>query len=390
MIPSVDAYLVDALGFRRDVRRLPITELGCVGGASALARAHDFLRGFPDARVLVIAVELPSLSLQRDDTTPANLVASALFGDGAAAAVLSGDGDRPGVRVLDTLSHIFPNSTGKLGFDLHEDGFHSVISKDIPALLKSEIVALVDRLAARAGLTQTAVSRIWRAFALAPHRAETFKLSKDPQFIEKVRDVVGLYLNPPDRALLLAVDEKTQIPAREPTAPVVPMQPGQLERHTHDYVRHGTTDLFAALDVRAGTVIGETHRRHRSTEFRHFLDTIDRNTPAALDVHLILDNSAIHKTPLVQRWLVKRPRFHVHFTPTSASWLNLVECWFSILQRRELARGVHRSTYALEQALRHYIASTNEHPKPFVWTKTADEILASVARFCQRTSPSHH
>jgi len=245
-------------------------------------------------------------------------------------------------------------------------------------------------MAKRAGMSQTAVSRIWRAFALAPQRVELFKLSKDPQFIEKVRDIVGLYLDPPERALLLAVDEKTQIPAREPTAPIVPMRPGQVERHTHDYIRHGTTDLFAALDVRAGTVIGETHRRHRSTEFRHFLDTIDRNTPAELDVHLILDNAGIHKTPLIQRWLVKRPRFHVHFTPTSASWLNLVECWFSILQRRALAHGVHRSTYALEQALRRYIATTNEHPKPFVWAKTADEILASVARFCQRTSASHH
>jgi len=245
-------------------------------------------------------------------------------------------------------------------------------------------------MAARVGLSQTAVRRIWRAFALRPHRAEAFKLSTDPQFVEQVRDIVGLYLNPPDRALLLAVDEKPQIPAREPTAPVVPMQPGQLERHTHDYVRHGTTDLFAALDVRAGTVIGETHRRHRSTEFRHVLDTIDRQTPAALDVHLILDNSSIHKAALIHRWLVKRPRFHMHFTPTSASWLNLVECWFSILQRRELTRGVHRSTYALEQTLRRYIAETNTHPKPFIWTKTAEQILESVASFCHRTSHSHH
>ena len=245
-------------------------------------------------------------------------------------------------------------------------------------------------MAARVGLSQTAISRIWRAFALQPHRAEAFKLSKDPQFIEKVRDIVGLYLDPPDRALVLAVDEKTQILAREPTAPVVPMQPGQLERHTHDYVRHGTTDLFAALDVRAGTVIGETHRRHRSMEFRHFLDTIDQHTPAALAVHLILDNSSIHKTPLIQRWLAKRPRYHVHFTPTSASWLNLVECWFSVLQRRELTRGAHRSTYALEQTLRHYIAATNTHPKPFVWTKTADQILESVSRYCQRTFHSDH
>jgi transposase len=245
-------------------------------------------------------------------------------------------------------------------------------------------------MAGAAGMSQTAVSRVWRAFALQPHRTEAFKLSRDPQFVEKVRDVVGLYLAPPDRALVLCVDEKTQIQAREPTAPVLPMRPGQLERHTHDYVRHGTRDLFAALDVRAGTVIGETHRRHRAVEFRKFLDTIDERAPAALAVHLVLDNAVIHKTPLIRRWLAKRPRYHVHFTPTSASWLNLVECWFSLLQRRELTRGVYRSTYALEQAIRRYIAQTNAAPKPFVWTKSGDEILANVARFCQRTSNSVH
>jgi transposase len=246
------------------------------------------------------------------------------------------------------------------------------------------------QLAQRLGMSQTAVSRIWRAFGLAPHRTETFKLSRDPQFVEKVRDVVGLYLDPPERALVLCVDEKTQVQAREPTAPVVPTQPGQLERRTHDYVRHGTTDLFAALDVASGRVIAETHRRHRSVEFRHFLDTIDAAVPPELDVHLVLDNAATHKTALIRRWLLKRPRYHVHFTPTSSSWLNLVECWFSILQRRELARGVYRSTYALERVIRRYVANANTEAKPFVWTKTADEILASVERFCLRTSNSHH
>lgn len=246
------------------------------------------------------------------------------------------------------------------------------------------------QLAARLGLSQTAVSRIWRAFGLAPHRTETFKLSRDPQFVEKVRDVVGLYLAPPERALVLCVDEKTQVQAREPTAPAVPMRPGQLERRTHDYVRHGTTDLFAALDVATGRVIAETHRRHRSVEFRHFLDTVDAAVPPDLEVHLVLDNAATHKTPLVQRWLLKRPRYHVHFTPTSSSWLNLVECWFGILQRRELARGVYRSTYALERAIRQYVAAANTAAKPFVWTKSADEILTSVARFCLRTSNSDH
>lgn len=245
-------------------------------------------------------------------------------------------------------------------------------------------------MAEETGMSQTAVSRIWRAFALQPHRSETFKLSKDPLFIEKVRDIVGLYLNPPERALVLCVDEKPSIQAIEGTAPVLPMRQGQVERHSHDYIRHGTTDLFAALNIKAGTVIGELHRRHRSVEFRHFLDTIDRSVPEGLDVHLVLDNASTHKAPLIQRWLMKRPRYHVHFTPTSSSWLNLVECWFSILTRRQLQRGTHRSTHALEQAIKRYIALGNEHPKPFNWTKSADEILNSVAHFCHRTSNSDH
>ena len=245
-------------------------------------------------------------------------------------------------------------------------------------------------LARATGMSQTTVMRIWRAFGLQPHRAEAFKLSTDPLFVEKVRDIVGLYLDPPDRALVLCVDEKPSIQATEGTAPVRPMRPGRPELHSHDYVRHGTTDLFAALDVKAGTVIGETHRRHRAVEFRAFLDTVDASTPPELDLHLILDNAATHKTALIKRWVLKRPRVHLHFTPTSASWINLVECWFSILQRRELARGAFRSTGALEQALRDYIATTNADPTPFVWTKSADEILASVSRFCQRTSGSDH
>lgn len=245
-------------------------------------------------------------------------------------------------------------------------------------------------LAAHLGMSQSAISRIWRAFALQPHRSETFKLSRDPLFIEKVRDVVGLYLNPPDRALVLCVDEKPQIQATEGTAPVLPMRPGQPEQHTHDYIRHGTRDLFAALDVKTGTVIGEVRHRHRSTEFRKFLDTVERNTPAELELHLILDNSSIHKTPLIHRWLLRHPRVHLHFTPTSASWLNLVESWFALLSRRRLSRGSFKSTWALEQAIKSYIASTNADPKPFVWTQTADEIFESVARYCQRTSASHH
>ena len=241
-------------------------------------------------------------------------------------------------------------------------------------------------MAQASGLSRSAVHRIWRAFALQPHRTETFKLSADPLFIEKVRDLVGLYLRPPDRALVLCVDEKSQIQALDRTQPLLPMRSGQVERRTHDYTRHGTTSLFAALDTKTGTVIGQLHRRHRSVEFRKFLDTIDAAVPADLDVHLILDNYGTHKTALIRRWLAKRPRFHVHFTPTSASWLNLVERWFAALTQKQIKRGAHPSTRALEAAIRQYIAVTNETPKPFVWTKTADEILASVARFCHRIS----
>jgi transposase len=245
-------------------------------------------------------------------------------------------------------------------------------------------------LAAASGLSRSTVNRIWRAFSLQPHRSETFKLSKDPLFIEKVRDIVGLYLNPPDRALVLCVDEKSQIQALDRTQPLLPMRPGQAERRTHDDKRHGTTSLFAALDVKTGTVIGEFHRRHRSTEFRKFLDTIDAFVPQPLTVHLILDNYGTHKTAMIRRWLAKRPRFHVHFTPTSASWINMVERWFAALTEKQIRRGVHRSVRDLETAIKNYLAVTNESPKPFTWTKTADEILASVARFCARTSESGH
>lgn len=245
-------------------------------------------------------------------------------------------------------------------------------------------------MAKAAGINQTAVSRIWRAFSLAPHRSETFKLSKDPLFIDKVRDIVGLYMNPPERALVLCVDEKSQIQALDRTAPLLPMGPGQIERRTHDYARHGTTSLFAALDTRTGKIIGQNQQRHRSGEFRNFLDTIENNVPEKLDVHLIMDNYGTHKTKLIQNWLAKRPRFHVHFTPTSASWLNLVERWFALLTERQLRRGIHRSTKELKAAINSFIEHHNTDPKPFVWHKTADQILDSLARFCKRTNDSGH
>jgi len=245
-------------------------------------------------------------------------------------------------------------------------------------------------MAKRAGLSQSAISRIWRAFALQPHRSETFKLSTDPLFVDKVRDIVGLYLNPPDKALVLCVDEKSQIQALDRTQPLLPMRPGQAELRTHDYKRYGTTSLFAALDTASGRVIGECHRRHRSVEFRKFLDTIEETVPRSLDVHLIMDNYGTHKTALIRRWLAKRPRFHVHFTPKSASWINLVERWFATLTVNQIRRSTHRSTVQLERAISDYIRISNRDARPFIWTKPADEILASVARFCQRISDSGH
>jgi transposase len=243
-------------------------------------------------------------------------------------------------------------------------------------------------MAARCGLSQSTVTRIWRAFGLQPHRTETFKLSPDPLFVEKVRDIVGLYLDPPERALVLCVDEKSQIQALDRTQPLLPMRPGQPERRTHDYVRHGTTSLFAALEVKSGTIIGQCHQRHRAIEFRKFLDRVEAAVPSELDIHLVLDNYATHKTPTIRRWLAKRPRFHLHFTPIGASWINLVERWFALLTQKQLRRGAHRSTRALEAAILEYISISNKHPKPFVWSKTADEILASVERFCRRISDS--
>lgn len=245
-------------------------------------------------------------------------------------------------------------------------------------------------MAESSGLSHMTVQRIWKAFGLEPHRSETFKLSTDPQFVEKVRDIVGLYLSPPERAVVLCLDEKAQIQALDRSQPVLPMRPGQAERRSHDYARHGTTSLFAALDAKTGKVVGGLHRRHRSVEFRKFLDTIETAVPAGLDVHLILDNYSTHKTALIRRWLAKRPHYHVHFTPTGASWINLVERFFGLLTEKQIRRGIHRSTRELEQAIRHYLNTYNETAKPFVWTKTADQILASVARFCQRTSVTEH
>jgi len=243
-------------------------------------------------------------------------------------------------------------------------------------------------MAAASGLSVSSVQRIWRAFGLQPHRLESFKLSTDPDFVAKVRDVVGLYVSPPQHAVVLCVDEKSQIQALDRSQPMLPMRPGQPARRSHDYKRHGVTSLFAAFDIATGQVIGKCFPRHRAAEFRRFLDEIQANVPNDLDVHLVMDNYATHKTPLIRNWLAKRPRWHVHLTPTSSSWLNQVERFFALLTERQIRRGVHRSVAALQADIEAFIDRHNADPKPFRWTKSADDILASIERFCGYNSPA--
>lgn len=241
-----------------------------------------------------------------------------------------------------------------------------------------------------AGLSKATISRIWRTFGLQSHRLETFKLSADPQFVEKVRDIVGLYLNPPDHALVLCLDEKSQVQALDRTRPLLPMRPGIPARQTHDYIRHGTTSLFAALNVATGKVIGQCHRRHRHQEFLKFLQRLDAQLPPTGEVHVVMDNYGTHKVPKVTRWFVRHPRYHLHFTPTSASWLNQVERFFAKITTQRIRRGTFENVRILESAIESYLAHHNDHCKPFVWTATADAILDKVKRFCERTSETGH
>ncbi len=266
-----------------------------------------------------------------------------------------------------------------------DDDVEQIIIQTLETTPRGQTHWSTRELAKATGFSRMTISRVWRAFGMRPHRTESFKLSPDPQLIEKVRDIVGLYMDPPEHAVVFCVDEKSQIQALDRTQPMLPMRPGQLERRTHDYKRHGTTSLFAALELKTSRVIGQLHRRHRSQEFRRFLDAIEANVPPDLDVHIVLDNYGTHKTDIIRKWFAKRPRFHVHFTPTYGSWLNLVERWFAEITNKRIRRGVFRSVRELEAAIRDYIDVHNEAPKPFVWTRTADEILASIARFAQRT-----
>jgi transposase len=270
-----------------------------------------------------------------------------------------------------------------------DDKIADVVTKTLETMPSHATHWSTRSMAKASGLSVSTVHRIWSAFSLQPHRSETFKLSTDPQFVEKVRDIVGLYLDPPERASVLCVDEKTQIQALDRTQPLLPMRPGQAERRTHDYERHGVTTLFAALDVKAGTIVGKCMPRHRAQEFRKFLDEVERNVPANLDIHVVMDNASSHKTKLIRAWFAKRRRWHVHFTPTSSSWINQIERFFALLSEQQIKRGTHRSTAELERAINAYIKTRNADPKPFRWTKSADDILASVERFCRRTISQH-
>jgi transposase len=271
-----------------------------------------------------------------------------------------------------------------------DDAVDAVITKTLEQPPGQDTHWSTRSMAAATGLSQSAVSRIWRAFGLKPHAIQTWKLSTDPLFVDKVRDVVGLYLAPPENALVLAVDEKSQMQAIDRTAPILPMMPGTPARWTHDYIRHGTTSLFAALDLSSGSVIAQHYRRHRHQEFLRFLKLIDAAVPKDLDLHLVLDHYATHKTPQVKSWLLRHPRFHLHFTPTSSSWLNLVERWFAELTNRKLRRSAHRSITELEADVRRWINQWNANPKPFIWTKPADQILDTLAAYCTRINDSQH
>jgi transposase len=278
-----------------------------------------------------------------------------------------------------------------------DDQIEAIVVRTLEATPKDATHWSTRGMARASGVSTSSVHRIWRAFSLQPHRSETFKLSTDPQFVEKVRDIVGLYLDPPEKALVICVDEKTQIQALDRTQPLLPMRPGQVERRTHDYDRHGTTTLFAGFvaavtaetSLKAGSVIGACMSRHRAREFRKFLDEVERNVPEGLDIHVVMDNASSHKTELIRNWFAKRSRWHTHFTPTSSSWINQVERFFALLAEKQIKRGAHRSVKDLIAAIESFIQTQNENPKPLRWTKSADDILASIERFCLRTLKVH-
>lgn len=273
--------------------------------------------------------------------------------------------------------------------EIGDDEIEALITRTLETTPKGRTHWSTRSMAKAVGVSHSTVSRVWRAFGLQPHRTESFRLSQDPLLVEKVRDIVGLYMSPPDNAVVLCIDEKSQIQALERAQPVLPMDFGQPERRTHDYIRHGTTDLFAALDAKTGKVLGKCYAQHRAREFKLFLLEVDASIPEGHDVHVVLDNLSTHKTPEIKRWLSRHPRFHLHFTPTHASWLNLVERFFGLLTEHALRRGSHRSGRELRAAIHAYLDAHNEEPKPFKWTKSADDVLVSIARFAIRTATTH-
>lgn len=271
-----------------------------------------------------------------------------------------------------------------------DDAVEAVVTKTLESTPRGRTHWSTRSMAKNVGLSHSSVGRIWRAFGLQPHRSETLRISQDPLLVEKVRDIVGLYMSPPDNAVVLCIDEKSQIQALERAQPILPMDLGRPERRTPDYIRHGTTDLFAALDVATGKVIGKCYQQHRAKDLRAFLRDVEKSVPAELDVHVVIDNLSAHKAPTIKRWLAQNPRFHFHFTPTHASWLNLVERFFGLLTEHALRRGSHTSTVQLRAAITEYLDAHNDDPKPFKWTKNADEILESIARFAKRTLVAHN
>ena len=291
--------------------------------------------------------------------------------------------------VADRLEGLLDEARPGTPRTIRDEQVEDVIVRTLESTPKGATHWSTRGMAKATGLSHMTISRVWRAFGLQPHRTETFKLSPDPLLVEKIRDIIGLYCDPPEHAIVLCVDEKSQIQALERTQPLLPMTPGQVERRSHDYRRNGTISLFAALDVKTGKVISKTHKRHRAIEFRKFLNTIDANTPADLDVHLIMDNYGTHKTKSIRNWFAKRPRFHAHYTPTYSSWINQVERLFAELTNKQIRRGSHRSVRELKAAIQDFLDQRNEEPKPYVWNKTADQILASITRFAQRTHDIH-